>query len=91
MILLTVLSIVLVLIVGGVLWLALHQISSLLQEIGGPSTSSPGSVLAKIRWGVRAIERQTDALAPEGQRLAEQLPALEQALASLDRRRGGRA
>lgn len=90
MILLTVLTIVLVLIVAGVLWVALQQISSLLQEIGGPSTSSPGSVLAKIRWGVRAIERQTDVLGPQGQRLAEQLTVLEDALATLDRRGGGR-
>jgi hypothetical protein len=45
--------------------LFLRAIDGELETIGGPATRfvAPANYLAKIRLGVRAIERQTDALA----------------------------
>jgi len=71
MILLTVLTILLVLLLVAVLWIGLVRICRLLEDIGGATTSTPTSLLARIRWGVRAIERQTAPIAPQARRLAE--------------------
>ena len=51
--------------------LFLVAISRELEEIGGPATRfvAPVNLLSKIRLGVRAIERQTDAIAPQVTRL----------------------
>ena len=60
---------------GGALFVALalflRAIDSELETIGGPATrfKAPANFLPKIRLGVRAIERQTDALAPQVTRL----------------------
>jgi hypothetical protein len=80
----------------------LVAISRELEEIGGPATRfvAPTNYLSKIRFGVRAIERQTDALVPLVTRLnlglaavrdglravAAELDGLAQALARQGRR-----
>jgi hypothetical protein len=58
--------------------LFLRAIVGELETIGGPATRfvAPVNYLAKIRLGVRAIERQTDALAPQVGRLNERLGAI---------------
>lgn len=96
MVLLTVLTIVLVLALVAVLVGFLLAIISELEAIGG----RPDSLLAKVRWGVRAIERQTDAIEPEVGELNRSLGELDDGLASvrghleatleaLERQRGG--
>lgn len=60
MILPTVLTALLVLAFFGVLAYALAKISSALESIGG----TPTSYLAKLRLGLRAIEKETSHLAP---------------------------
>ena len=79
MVLLTVLTIGLVLVLVGVLVVSLRLIIAELERIGG----DPDSVLAKIRWGVRAIERQTEALGPEVGRLNDGLGQLDGGLAEV--------
>lgn len=74
---------ILVLLLFWILWTALARLSGALMEIGGPTTSSPASVMAKIRWGVRAIERQTDGFVPRSRELADNLSALATELESL--------
>jgi hypothetical protein len=80
----------------------LAAIGRALEEIGGPATRfvAPTNYLSKIRFGVRAIERQTDALVPLVTRLnlglaavrdglravAAELDGLAQALARQGRR-----
>lgn len=63
----------------------LVAISRELEEIGGPATRfvTPTNYLSKIRFGVRAIERQTDALVPLVTRLNLGLAAVRDALRSL--------
>lgn len=79
MVLLTVLTIGLVLILVGVLVVSLLLIIGELERIGG----DPDSVLAKIRWGVRAIERQTAGLEPEVGRLNHGLRQVDAALTDI--------
>jgi hypothetical protein len=69
-----------------VLALFLRVIDRTLEEIGGPATRfvTPASYLAKIRLGVRAIERQTDALAPLVTRLNGGLGSIRDGLRTVD-------
>jgi len=66
--------------------LFLRAIDGELETIGGPATRfvAPTNYLAKIRLGVRAIERQTDALAPQVTRLNERLTAIRDGLRAVD-------
>ncbi len=66
--------------------LFLRAIDGELETIGGPATRfvAPANHLAKIRLGVRAIERQTDALAPQVDRLNERLTAIRDGLRAID-------
>lgn len=76
MILLTVLTILLILALVAVLVGFLVAIIDELEAIGG----HPDSLLARVRWGVRAIERQTDALEPQVTKLNGALEALDDGL-----------
>lgn len=76
MVLLTVLTILLVLALVAVLVGYLIAIIDVLEAIGG----RPDSLLAKVRWGVRAIERQTDAIEPQVTKLNGALKALDEGL-----------
>lgn len=60
MLLLTVLTIGLVLLLVGALVVYLLKIIAELEAIGG----APASLLAHVRWGVRAIEVQTRPIEP---------------------------
>ena len=60
MVLLTLLTALLVLVFFVVLAYALVKIAGVLESIGG----TPTSFLAKLRLGLRAIERETSHLAP---------------------------
>lgn len=82
MVLLTALTVVLVLILVAALVGFLLAIVVELEAIGG----HPDSLLAKVRWGVRAIERQTDAIEPEVTDLNESLGTLDEVLASVGAR-----
>jgi hypothetical protein len=64
----------------------LRAIDRVLEDIGGPATrfASPVNYLAKIRLGVRAIERQTDALAPLVTKLDAGLSAIRNGLKAID-------
>ncbi|MDX1623042.1 MAG: hypothetical protein R3199_03585 [Gemmatimonadota bacterium] len=91
MILLTVLTIVLVLLLVAVLVVGLVKIDGTLERIGGGSIGYMGanmddhlSLLAEARWGVRAIETQTSAIAPEVTRLNEGLGAIDAGLAEIE-------
>lgn len=66
--------------------LFLRAIVTELETIGGPTTRfvAPANYLAKIRLGVRAIERQTDAIAPQAGRLNERLSAVLGGLKAID-------
>ena len=66
--------------------LFLRAIDAELEAIGGPATRfvTPANYLSKIRLGVRAIERQTDALAPQVGRLNEGLSATRDGLKAID-------
>lgn len=66
--------------------LFLRAIDHELETIGGPATRfvAPANFLAKIRLGVRAIERQTDGLAPQVTRLNEGLSAVRDGLRVID-------
>ena len=66
--------------------LLLRAIDRTLEEIGGPTTRfvAPANYLAKIRLGVRAIERQTDALAPYVTKLNAGLGAIRDGLKAID-------
>lgn len=90
MILLTVLTIALILVLVAVLVVGLVKIDGTLERIGGGSIGYMGenmsdvlSLLAKARWGVRAIETQTSAIAPEVTRLNEGLVAIDAGLAGI--------
>ena len=78
--LLTVLTALAVLALVGVLVVYLVRISRVLERIGG----TPTSLLAKIRLGVRAIEQETGALAPEVTQLNEGLTAIAGGLRAVD-------
>ena len=64
----------------------LRAIDRVLEDIGGPATrfSAPVNYLSKIRLGVRAIERQTDALAPYVTTLNGGLSAVRDGLKAID-------
>src|SRR5262245_54323997 len=66
--------------------LFLRAISQELEDIGGPATSfrTPDAYLAKIRLGVRAIETQTAATAPQVTRLNQGLSAVRDGLRAID-------
>lgn len=70
--LLTVLSALAVLVFVGVLVTYLRRIIAVLDQIGG----SPQSWLAKLAFGVRAIEKETSHLAPQVTQLNAGLTAL---------------
>lgn len=86
MILLAVLSVVGAAALFVALALFLRAIDGELETIGGPATRfvAPVDYLAKIRLGVRAIERQTDALGPQVGRLNERLSAIRDGLRAID-------
>lgn len=90
MILPTVLTIVAILVLVAVLVVGLVQIDGTLERIGGGTRAYMGenmddvlSLLAKARWGVRAIEVQTSTIAPEVTRLNEGLGAIDAGLAEI--------
>lgn len=66
--------------------LFLRAIDRVLEEIGGPALrfSTPTNYLSKIRMGVRAIEKQTDALAPSVTKLNAGLGAILGGLKAVD-------
>ena len=66
--------------------LFLRAIDRTLEDIGGPATRfvRPVNYLAKIRLGLRAIERQTDALAPHVTRVNGGLGAIRDGLRVID-------
>ncbi|HBY97561.1 MAG: hypothetical protein M5U01_36000 [Ardenticatenaceae bacterium] len=69
-----------VLALAGALIYFLYRIASALEQIGGTAESS----LAKIGWGVRAIERETAHIAPQVTQLNQSLTALAQRLNTVD-------
>lgn len=86
MVLLAAISVVGAAVLFVALALFLRAIDGELETIGGPATRfvAPTNYLAKIRLGVRAIERQTDALAPQVGRLNERLTAIRDGLRAVD-------
>ena len=66
--------------------LFLRAIDRVLEDIGGPASrfSAPVNYLSKIRMGVRAIERQTDALAPYVTKVNTGLAAIRDGLKAID-------
>ena len=66
--------------------LFLRGIDRLLEDIGGPASrfSAVVNYFAKIRMGGRAIERQTDALAPYVTKLNAGLAAIRDGLKAID-------
>ena len=81
MVLLTLLSALLVLTFFVVLAYALVRISATLRSIGG----TPTSYLAKLRLGLRAIEKETSHLAPQVLKVNVGLTEIGAGLASVDR------
>ena len=83
---LAVLSVVGVAALFVALALFLRAIDRALEDIGGPATRfvMPANYLSKIRLGVRAIERQTDSLAPLVTTLNTGLAAIRDGLAAID-------
>lgn len=79
MLLLTVSTIALILVLVGALVAYLLKIIAELEAIGG----NPDSLLAKVRWGVRAIEKQTDAIGPQVTRLNQGLGAIGEGLGAI--------
>jgi hypothetical protein len=66
--------------------LFLRAIDRTLEEIGGPAArfAAPVNYLSKIRLGVRAIERQTEALAPHVTKVNSGLGAIRDGLKVID-------
>ncbi|MEO7392727.1 MAG: hypothetical protein ABIU58_11165 [Ramlibacter sp.] len=81
MVLLTALTAVLVLLFFGVLAFALVHISRALEAIGG----KPTSFLAKLRLGLRAIEKETSHLTPQVLQVNAGLSQIAGGLGSVDR------
>jgi len=79
-VLLTVLTALLILVFVGVLLYYLRRIVVALESIGGSSTS----YLAKLSFGVRAIEMETSHLAPQVTQLNQGLAALAEGLTAVD-------
>jgi hypothetical protein len=86
MVALTVISVVGVAALFVALALFLGAIALELEAIGGPATRFvlPVSYLSKIRVGLRAIERQTDALGPYVTRLNGGLSSIRDGLRAID-------
>jgi len=86
MVALTVVSVLGVVLLFAVLAGFLRAIDRELETIGGPATRfvAPANYLSKIRLGVRAIERQTDAIAPQVTRLNGGLGAVLEGLRTVD-------
>lgn len=80
MVLLTALTALLVIVFFLVLAYALVQISARLESIGG----TPTSFLAKLRLGLRAIEKETSHLAPQVTQLNAGLGQITTGLAAVD-------
>ncbi len=80
-IVLTVLSCLAVLALLGVVAVNLVSIARALEEIGG----TPISYLAKIRFGLRAIEVETSHLEPQAAALTNGLRTLDAALREVER------
>lgn len=85
-VLLAVISVVGVAALFVALALFLRAIDRTLEQIGGPATRfvAPVNYLGKIRLGLRAIERQTDALAPYVTRVNSGLGAIRDGLKAID-------
>ena len=81
MILLTLLTAALVLVFFVVLAYALVKIARALESIGG----TPTSYLAKLRLGLRAIEKETSHLAPNVIKINAGLSQIAGGLASVDK------
>ena len=81
MVLLTFLTAVLVLVFFVVLAYALVKISQALESIGG----TPTSYLAKLRMGLRAIERETSHLAPNVVKVNAGLTQIAGGLVAVDK------
>lgn len=81
MVLLTVLTAVLVLVFFVVLAVALVHISRALESIGG----TPTSFLAKLRLGLRAIEKETSHLTPQVLKINAGLSQIAGGLGSVDK------
>jgi hypothetical protein len=79
-IVLTLLTALLILIFAGVLIVYLRRIVVALESIGG----TPQSYLAKLGFGVRAIETETGHLAPQATQLNQGLLALADGLTAVD-------
>src|SRR5438128_2122068 len=77
---LTILSALEVLAFAGALVYFLNRISTVLERIGG----NPDSDLAKISFGVRAIEKETSHLAPQVTQLNQGLKTLADKLGTSD-------
>jgi hypothetical protein len=86
MVMLTVISVLGVVALFVALALFLRAIAMELEVIGGPATRfvPPVNYLSKIRFGVRAIEKQTEALAPQVTRLNSRLGAIRDGLKATD-------
>ena len=92
MVLLTLLSVLAVAALFAALAVYLMKIINELEAIGGERKAAygaPSSYLSKIRLGVRAIETQTGALAPQVTRLNEGLSAVRDGLRAIDRNLAG--
>ena len=81
MVLLTLLTAVLVLVFFIVLVTALVHISRALESIGG----TPTSFLAKLRLGLRAIEKETSHLTPQVLQVNAGLSQIAAGLGSVDK------
>lgn len=79
--LMTLLSALLALGFLGVLAYALIRLNPVLDSIGG----TPTSYLAKLRFGLRAIERETSHLPGQATRINQQLAAVAEGLVAVDR------
>lgn len=79
--LLTLLTAVLVLVFFVILAVALVRISRVLESIGG----TPTSFLAKLRFGLRAIEKETSHLTPQVLQVNAGLLQIAGGLGSVDR------
>ena len=81
MTLLTLLTAALVLIVLLVVAIALIKIGTVLRSIGG----TPTSFLAKLRLGLRAIQKETSHLTPQVVKLNEGLSEIAGGLQAIDK------
>lgn len=81
MIILTMFTAVLVLAFFVVLAYALVRISTVLESVGG----RPTSYLAKLRLGLRAIERETSHLTPQVEQVNAGLAQIAGGLVSVDK------